>query len=372
MRQLTILLVITYVLCTLALRRRPQYALADRQNRWNPYLILLIVLLALPIGLRVDYNDTGAYVHSFLNAPTLSEFFSDAENLDFRKNPLFELYTVILRGWTDNYHIYFMLPALFITGATVSFLRKISDQDTFTLNVYTYFTLGTYLFALAAMKQTIAMAILLYAILALRDKKYVRFVLLTVIAGLFHTYAFLLLMLPALTIRPWTWLTYLIVAITVAVMLTFKSSISSLLQYADAIGKGASSEEVFSGAGMNTFRVAVYGVVPVVSLLYQRRLLPQMEKKHYLLLHMSIVSFMLMLLASIDGANMFGRMARYFEIGTVCMFPWIIRHLYAYKPQRVALFFYVIAFFAFFAYGYQDFSASYHGITLWQFLRGVH
>ena len=110
-------------------------------------------------------------------------------------------------------------------------------------------------------------------------------------------------------------MTWALILGTVAVMLTFEDTITTFLTYADAIGRAASSEMVFSGEGMNLFRVAVYGVVPVASLLFRPILEPQMERRHYLLLHMSIVSFMFMLLASINGANMFGRMARYFELG---------------------------------------------------------
>ena len=96
-----------------------------------------------------------------------------------------------------------------------------------------------------------------------------------------------------------------------------------------------------------------------------------MGRKEYLFLHMSIVSFMFMLLASIDGANIFGRMARYFEIGLVYMYPWTLQHLFSGKTRSVAKFAYVVCFFVFFAYGYWDFSSGYHAITLLQFIKSL-
>ena len=96
-----------------------------------------------------------------------------------------------------------------------------------------------------------------------------------------------------------------------------------------------------------------------------------MGRKEYLFLHMSIVSFMFMLLASIDGANIFGRMARYFEIGLVYMYPWTLQHLFSGKNRSVAKFAYVVCFFVFFAYGYWDFSSGYHAITLLQFIKSL-
>lgn len=337
----------------------------------NPFNILLMLPLIGLLGLRTSYNDTGAYIHGFQNAVKLSEFFSDPENYDLLSNPLFNLYTSAVRTATDNYHIYFMLAAIFVVVLMVTFFYRISECDTYALTVYTYLTLGTYFFALAAMKQTIAMAVLCHSVLALRDRKYLRFVVLVLIAGLLHTYAWCFLVLLLLTGKPWRLRTFTVVAVTVFVMLTFNKSISALLEYADEIGKGASEEMVFSGEGMNILRVAVYGIVPVISLIFRRILEPQMERKHYIMLHMSIISFMFMLLASINGANMFGRMARYFEVGTIYMFPWIIRRLFDQKSQMVIVPVYIGAFAAFAAYQYIGFDSEYSCITLLDFLRSI-
>lgn len=334
-------------------------------------IFLMILLLTLLIGLRTDFNDTGAYISGFENAPTFSEFIKVPENLDLLQNPLFYGYTALFHQLTDNYHIYFMVSALLVTAPTIVSLRKVTDRDLFPLVVFTFFTLGTYLFALAAMKQTMAMAISCCAIVALLEKKYPKFFVFAIIAGLTHAYAFALLVLPLLVARPWTTRTYIILAITLFLMLTFEESITRILEEVNELGKSVDSSQVFSGEGMNLFRVAVYGVVPVGSLLCRRRLEPHMGRKEYLFLHMSIVSFMFMLLAAIDGANIFGRMARYFEIGLVYMYPWMVQHLFSGKNRNVAKFAFVVCFCAFFAYGYWDFSSGYRSITLVQFIKSL-
>ena len=333
-------------------------------------IMLMLPLIGL-LGLRTDYNDTAAYISGFDNAPMLAEFFKDQKNYDLLGNPLFDLYTSAVRTLTSNYHIYFMIAAIFVVVLMITFFYRIAEEDTYTLTIFTFLTLGTYFFALAAMKQTIAMAVLCHSVLALRDKKYFRFSLLVFVAGLLHTYAWVFFVLLFLTGKPWSLRTYAVVAVTVAIMLTFNRSISRLLEYADEIGKSASEELVFSGDGMNILRVAVYGIVPVASLLFRRILEPQMERKHYILLHMSIVSFMFMLLASINGANMFGRMARYFEVGTVYMFPWIIRHLFVSDSQKIVVPVYVGAFGIFAAYQYMGFDSVYSSISLWKFFSSL-
>ena len=370
MLKLSLIAVWVFVMAHIAATRHKK-----RPNGITRFLNLPNILLMLPLigllGLRTSYNDTGAYINGFQNAAKLSEFFSDPENYDLLSNPLFNLYTSVIRAATDNYHIYFMLAAIFVVVLMVTFFYRIADGDTYALTVYTYLTLGTYFFALAAMKQTIAMAVLCHSVLALRDHKYLRFTVLVLLAGLFHTYAWCFFVLLLLTGKPWRLRTFAVVAVTVFIMLTFNDSISRLLEYADVMGKGAAEEMVFSGEGMNILRVAVYGIVPVASLVFRRILEPQMERKHYIMLHMSIISFMFMLLASINGANMFGRMARYFEVGTIYMFPWMIRYLFDQKSQAVAFPVYVGAFGAFAAYQYMGFDSLYSSITLWDFLRSI-
>lgn len=370
MQKLFLIVLWVFVMAHIATTRyRPQsLGISKSLNIFN--ILLMLPLIGL-LGLRTAYNDTSAYIEGFRDAPSLLEFFAEPKNLDLLGNPLFDLYTSAIRTVTENYHIYFMIAGIFVVVMMVTFLYRISEPDTYTLTVFTYLTLGTYFFALAAMKQTIAMAVLCHSVLALRDRKYLRFVVLVLFAGLLHTYAWCFLVLLLLTEKPWRLRTFAVVAVTIFVMLTFNDSISALLEYADDIGRGASEEMVFSGEGMNLLRVAVYGIVPVISLFFRRILEPQMERKHYIMLHMSIISFMFMLLASIDGANMFGRMARYFEVGTIYMFPWIIRHLFERNSQKAVVPAYLGAFGIFAAYQYMGFDSAYSSITLLDFLQSL-
>ena len=370
MLKLFLIVIWSFVMAHITAERcRTQSIAAEKP--FNLYNILLMLPLIALLGLRTSYNDTGAYIAGFRDSVTLAEFFSEPANYDLLENPLFNLYTSAVRTVTDNYHIYFMIAAVFVVVMMVTFFYCISECDTYALNIYTYLTLGTYVFALAAFKQTIAMAVLCQSVLALRDRKYFLFLLLVFIAGLFHTYAWCFVVLLLLTEKPWKIQTFAVIAATAFIMLTFNDSISRILEYADTIGKSASEEMVFSGEGMNILRVAVYSIVPVLSLIFRRVLEPQMERKQYIMLHMSIISFMFMLLAAIDGANMFGRMARYFEVGTIYMFPWIIRHLFKQKSQKAVVTAYVGAFGIFAAYQYMGFDSAYSGITLLELLRSV-
>ena len=74
----------------------------------------------------------------------------------------------------------------------------------------------------------------------------------------------------------------------------------TLLSYADSMGKHVAEFEVFDGNQMNPLRVAVFAVVPAMSLIFRRRLFPAMGRQEAVLINMSIVSLMFMLMATVN------------------------------------------------------------------------
>ena len=191
--------------------------------------------------------------------------------------------------------------------------------------------------------------------------------MIVIVAGLIHTYAFIFLFLPFLTGKPWGWKSILLLLATVWVMLTFESTIGSVLEYADSMGKHVAEFEVFDGNQMNPFRVAVFAVVPAAAWIFRRYLEPELDREKCIMLNMSIISLMFMLLASMNGANMFGRLARYFVLGSIIALPWIIDSVFNKRSAQLLKNIAAICYFAFFLYDNQMFSQYYQSIPIWEF-----
>ena len=153
-------------------------------------------------------------------------------------------------------------------------------------------------------------------------------------------------------------------------MLTFEDTIGSILEYADSMGKHVAEYEVFDGNQMNPFRVAVFAVVPVLSLVFRPWLAPEEDREKCILLNMSIVSLMFMLLAMMNGANMFGRLARYFVLGSVCTLPWILDRAFNPRSAQLIKLLAAVCFLGFFLYDNQGFSQGYYAISLTEFIFG--
>lgn len=344
-----------------------------RARRVDGWCILLFLALLYVAGLRTAFNDTQNYISSFLSMSLPSEWWANPENRNIFHNPAFYFLESWLRSITDNAQIFIFLTAAFTEFSLVRFFKK--HAENFPFSMFVFVTLGTFCFTLAAIKQCLAMAILTYAVSALKDKKWLRYYLLVFLAMLFHTYALAFVFLPLFRAKPWSWFTYLFVLALVVVMLNFEATISSFLDFAGEQGKEIAEYEVFDDHGTNIFRVLVYAVVPVMSLVYRKKLFETSTPEEHILVHMSIISLAFMILGTAAGANMFGRMANYFELGTICCLPWMLRSCFQGKQYKLICIAAVVCFLAYFTYAYginQPFEQNYSATTIWALLRGVN
>ena len=367
------LLLTTLVCVGLAFLENKQIAdgpLGERKRFRIPWcLILIMVFFTCYSGFRTYYNDTSHYISYFLDAEPLDKFLADPENLDALHNPLYYLFNSAFRELTDNSSLFLLACAALSVCPMLYFIRKTTAKQDFPMALYLFVAFGTYVFTLAAVKQSIAMGILCIAVLALEKKRYLPFFLLVTLAALVHTYAFLFVILPFFCGKPWRLRSFLLLAAILIAMLTFERTIATFLEYADRIGKTVSEVELFDGHRMNTIRVAVYGVVPLITLIYRERLDPYMERIHRILINMSIFSFVFILPGTITGGNLFGRVSTYFEISNVCIFPWLIDTLFnersAYLLKRIA----IVAFLLFFLYDMRNFDSLFYAMDLRDFLQ---
>ena len=173
--------------------------------------------------------------------------------------------------------------------------------------------------------------------------------------------------LPLFLNRPWTPITYATILAVVFVLFTFESSISTFLDYAEEIGKDINEAEVFDTEGINIFRLAVFSVPPLMSFAFQPLLRQQYDRSTSVMMNMSILSFLVMCLGLLSAANLFGRSAVYFEIGTVLILPWLVNRLFEPKSSHFVSLCAGACYILFFMYDTRGFSGNYRAISLGEF-----
>lgn len=339
------------------LRKGSRYYLRDD---WA--FFLLVIVLSLFTGLRREYNDTWNYIDGFRKDGGLAAFFADPENLNPFKNPLFYLYQSILKEITSEAQWMIFLSSAFTQCCFMLFFKRYSKNFPFT--VFLYFALGTFNVSLGALKQTMAMAILTLGFPYLERQKLGRFYLFVLIAMLVHTYAVSFAILPLFSGKPWRLFTFLFIGGVVFVLMNFRVVIEEFMEQANALGKTLESYEVFHDHTVNIFRVAVYMVTPFFSFCFAHWINHNSGRRDNILIHMSIISMAFMLMGTQSGANMFARMAHYFEIGTLCCLPGMIEKPFEKYSARLIATFAIIGFLGFFLYAYRDFDVGYKTISL--------
>ncbi len=324
-------------------------AAGQRYSVWRDWAYLLLVtVLMLFAGLRTEYNDTWNYINAFSKAPSLDEWISNPDNYNPFKNPLFYFFQSLLKALTNNPQWLIFISALITQICFVVFFKRYSTH--FFFSIFIYFTLGTFVFTLAAIKQVLGMALVTLAFPYLEKKRWIPYYLIVIVAMLVHTYAIAFAVLPLFRVRPWRMFTFLFVVVIAIVMMNFEEAITTFMEQANDLGKTLAEYEIFDDSTVNVFRLAVYVVPPLVSFAFQTWIFKGNTRMDNILIHMSIISLAFMSMGTQSGANMFARMAMYFELGTICILPKMLEKTFDKRSYRLVRTVAVICFLGFFLY----------------------
>lgn len=336
------------------------------------FMIAVILWLVCFFFLRQHYNDTWTYREHFAQAESVHDFITSGGLWDWTGNPLSTLYRDFIRELTDDYHIYFFFPALLSNYAIVKLCKSYSVNPAFSLLIF--FSIGTFLMYMAALKQCIAVFILLLALPYAVEKKYVRFYLLVFLAILFHTHAFMFAIVPFLCDKPWNKKTWLLLGATLFAMATYNATLGAFMEYAQSIGALVDESELFDGNSINPLRVVVYWIPALLALSFRRRLFTNSTRVENMFVNMSIVSAFILTIGLVQAANLFARMAGYFEVATIIALPWMIKKLFTKQSARFVTICASALYFLYFWYENavnRSFNEDYAAITLWQYIQSL-
>lgn len=339
------------------------------RRKSDVFMIAIIVWLSCFSFLRTSFNDTGSYIFFLETAQNVDEFLAEGRLWELAGNPLSYLYESIMHTLSANYHVYFMIPAVLNCFAVIKLFKRYSLNPAFSLLIF--FSIGTYTMYIAALKQSIAIFFLLMSIPYAEKKQYIQFYLLVIVAILFHTHAFMFAILPLLFEKPWGKITWLGLAAVLFAMATYDVTLGAFMNYAQSIGALVSEEEVFDGHAINTIRVLVYWVPAALALIFRKRLFNNSSRIENLFVNMSIVSAFILMIGLVEGANLYARMAGYFEIAMPIALAWMINKVFTKQSARLVSGTAAILYFGYFIYEFtisKPFNTEYSAISIWQFV----
>ena len=211
MRDLVTLMLITIALAWCADHVAFGPVKHNRRQRLIVCTVVIIILLAGFAGLRTRCNDTGTYRYSY---KLLTEKLWEASDKSIGSNPLFNWVNYRLKMHGVSTQNFLMFWAFLTVGCYLIFVHKYSVN--FPLSVFLLFTTGCYIFAFAGIKQAAAVGISVIATMFALKKKWLLFAVGILIATLIHPYSLMYLAVPFMTFKPWTKITYWMLAAFIA------------------------------------------------------------------------------------------------------------------------------------------------------------
>ena len=154
-------------------------------------------------------------------------------------------------------------------------------------------------------------------------------------------------------------------------MATYNTTFGTFMEIATGLGVNIVDWELFDGHQINVIRVLVYSIPAVLALIFRKRLFYDSTRIENLFVNMSIVSVFILSLGMIQGANLFARMASYFELYIALALPWMIKKLFTKQSAQMVTGIAYVLFFGYFLYEHavsKNFDAQYRAISMWQFI----
>jgi transmembrane protein EpsG len=277
----------------------------------RPFACRLIIIIAVLFsGLRTGYNDTHSYMRGFAMLDTS----------DIRVSDLFQAY--------GGFYVFQKLIKIYISEnpqalifvssivTNILFVTFIADYaEDFCASVFLYL-IGNYMFGMAGIKQAIAMAISIYSIHYFLEGKYVRSLLLLLLAVTFHPYIICIVSIVFLRDRVWSIKT--ISVIIASVMIFF--NLERYLGLISILGKQYTME-LLTYYTVNPFRILVESIPVIISLIYKNKINETEDEVLILGTNMMIISFVCTSFGLGGNPVYFARIGSYFTVLTAVSIP---------------------------------------------------
>ena len=311
------------------------------------FIILLVTLICFS-GLRTRMNDTATYINSFVEKTPSSLF--EIKDIDWSigANPFFTIYQIVLKTLiSESSHIFIFITSCIVTTSMMLFIRKYSLNFGYSL----FLSFTVFAFTMAAMKQTIATSIAIWALPQFLNGKKFKAAIIILFAMLIHPYVVIYFVVFFASKTIWDRKTFIMILVALAFIMFYESVLNGVLGLTSSIGDEYDMEW-FTTGGVNVLRIAVYLVTPLLSFVYRKQIQKNADDMSLIAINLSVVSALFIMLASLGAANMFGRMANYFDLFQCLALPVIFKHGLKTRNEKIFLGTISVICFTYFYYSY--------------------
>lgn len=288
------------------------------------YIIICSLALIFVMGLRSRYvgtMDTFIYSQMFDTAQNFSDLRDFLKNREVLGGALllseggFYTYVWLVAQVFSDVQWFILITSAFIVIATARFIYKNSDDSL--ISWISFVCLGSMTFTMNGMRQAMAMSFCLLSYRFVREKKLLRFLLIMIIAVLFHKSAIIFVFVYLMRNMKLNVQSFAFVAIGVGAFLIFAQNIAFI--YDSFTGEDYATAETFESGGVVT--ILIY-LIAIIGMLLRYKSIQDSEK--FLPLALIIVGLSLYL-GRFISTQIYERASYYFAYFLMLCFPTVLK-----------------------------------------------
>lgn len=305
-------------------------------------------LIIFIIGLRSGIADTGAYITFFNSGPPSSII--EAFTKEVGKDRGFLIFTTFIKLFISNdFHVWLFIIAL-ISGISIMVpLYKYSPL--FELSAFLFVASCQFTWMLNGMRQFIAVSILFLCLKLIINKKWLPFILITILLSTIHGSA--LIMIPFYFIvqsKPWDKKILAIILLFGFFFMFFDNFLSSMSGALESTQYNGYTDTISGISGSSIYRLVIAIIPCILSLIKKDKISKMNDPVLNLCINMSIINACFYLLSTAGGGLFIGRMTIYFDVYNLLLYPLLFSKVYGRRARPFFYYFCIVGFLGYFYY----------------------
>lgn len=288
------------------------------------FLVTSIFLLFLLMGMRsIEIGpDTKSYCTKYRLYANVSweSIFNVNLELGEKNYGFYILNKIVAMIFPDYYVFYLLVISAIISFSLYRFIKEFSEN--YLMSLIMLLSLGFIFFFMSGVKQTLAIAFVLLALIELKKDKVLKYILLVIIAASFHNTALIVLILWPIFKLKIKKLYIIIIPILIFISTIFQSQIASLLQILVSDGKYSVYGTIYKSSNNLTGLFIQCSIIFVVFILTFYRFKEDKELQFFVPIY--AVGLFFQSLTPVVAE--FFRISMYFNIIGCVMLPYAIYH----------------------------------------------
>lgn len=314
-------------------------------------MFLAVLVLAMPvffIGMRTNYVDTKSYIEGFEALAT--DWGTIADSLSDSKGAGWIIYEWIIKCFiTKDANVFLMITAIIQAGALLKLYYKYSIDYVYSILIF--FLSCAFVNMMNGIRQFLAVALILYFVDWIFEKKYLKFILVVLVAISIHMSA--IIWLPAVFLvqgKPWNRKTVLS-SILILFAILFLDKFTNLLE--DTLSSTAYSgytAQFASDDGSSIMHTLIAAVPVLIAFIGRPAIADKNDCKANIMVNISLLGLMVNLLANFTSGILIGRMPIYFTLFNYALLPWLFENVFRAESKKLMRVFCIIGYGAYALY----------------------